>query len=305
MNKLLQTKWILGPAFVVGAVLLIGTQYASASSALFGGASENAGHVVLVSDTSNASTSDDYSGINYDDANGTVFSTLSDLEADYDVTNDSCGGGSPRFVIDMDTNGDGISDGAISVYMGPSPSFTGCTGAASTGNLIGNNDAGRWDFTQLAPGVYGYNNAPASVMNGTILGISLVVDGSWSADATGGDSEQTVNVDNIKINNQTYTYPQTVHVTIVKRIDGNAASSTSANGAAFPMTATWNDPTGIGAGTGPFSLTASTNPAYEAQTTDLQQGADYSASEDTSGNVVGPDCAAGQAYRLVGYSSGD
>lgn len=296
---------------VISAVVLLfaGANFANAASSLFGGATQTAGHVVLVSDTSNGSGADDYSGVSFDDANGTIFSTLTNLATDFDVTDDSCGGGSPRFQIAMDTNGDMTSDGNIFVYMGPSPSFAGCTsGIQNTGNLIGNEDAGRWDYTQLGGPLGGYSGAPANVLAGTILGVNIVVDGSWSAAASGGDSEQTVNIDNTQINTATYTFasePETITVTIVKRIDNAAVSSTTASGASFPMSSTWNDPEGIGTGSGTYTLAPETIPTYEAETSEMQQGADYSTWENTDGSVVGPNCLAGQSYELAGYTTGD
>ncbi len=186
-------------AFAV-MVFFFGVNSVNAASSLFGGATEAGGTVTLVSDASNVSATDDYSGVEFDDANGTLFSTLATLAADYDVTDDSCGGGSPRFQIAIDTDANNVSNGNIFVNMGPSPSFTGCAGAASTGNLIGNEEAGRWDYTQLGGPLGGYSGAPAGVLAGTILSINIVVDSSWSAAATGGDSEQTDKIDNVQVN---------------------------------------------------------------------------------------------------------
>ncbi len=307
----LHTKLIATAAIALATMILFfGVNAADAASSLFGGATQAGGTVTLVSNGGNESAADDYSGVEFDDANGTLFSTLATLAADYDVTDDSCGGGSPRFQIAIDTDANNVSNGNIFVYMGPSPSFTGCVGAASTGNLIGNEEAGRWDYTQLGGPLGGYSGAPAGVLSGTILSINIVVDSSWSAAATGGDSEQTVNIDNVQINGSTYSFtpaPSTVTVTIDKYVDGAQATALSANSASFPMSSTWNDPMGIGSGSGTYALSTSgfnsANP-YEAITSEMQQGADYTTSEDTTGSVVGATCEGGQQFRLVGYSSG-
>ncbi|MBP9757583.1 MAG: hypothetical protein KBD06_03205, partial [Candidatus Pacebacteria bacterium] len=296
---------------MVFAVLLSGATISQAASSLFGGATQGADNVVLVSNTGNATTTDDFSGISFDDANGTTFSSLSQLSTDFNVTDDNCGAGSPRFQIRIDKNNDSVSDGNIFVYLGPSPSFTGCSQNTWTpsGNLIGNNDAGRWDFTQLGGPLGTYSQAPADVLAGKILGISIVVDSGWSAAASGGDNEQTTLIDNVMINSATYNFsPAPVTVTIVKYIDGAHATSTATS--SFPIMATWNS-TSTGSGSGTFSLspTGFNNPnPYEATTAEMTSGASYSASEQTStstGAVVGPDCAAGSQYRLVGYTSGD
>jgi hypothetical protein len=96
----------------------------------------------------------------------------------------------------------------------------------------------------------------------------------------------------------------TVTVTIQKYIDGEKATSESADGNAFAMNASWDDPDGIGAGSGEFELSANTSPKYKAVTAELQTGADYNVSEKLDGDLVGSSCDADHPYALVGYSSG-
>ncbi len=98
--------------------------------------------------------------------------------------------------------------------------------------------------------------------------------------------------------------PESVQVTINKYLDGTQATAESADSASFPMTAVWNDAEGIGAGTGGFTLDAGSDPAYEAATIEFNPGADYSASEDTGGAVVGASCETEQPYALQGYTTG-
>ncbi len=300
-------------AAVVVLVLFSGATISQAASSLFGGAMQGANSVSLVSNTGNATSSDDFSGVSFDDANGTAFSSLSMLAADFNVTDDNCGAGSPRFQIRIDKNNDNVSDGNIFVYLGPSPIFTGCTQNTwtSSGNLIGNNDAGRWDFTQLGGPLGTYSQAPADVLAGKILGITIVTDSGWNASASGGDNEQETLIDNVQVNGMTYDFaPMPVTVTIVKYVDGAHASSTNAGTSTFAMNATWNS-TSTGSGSGTFSLgpTGFNNPnAFEATTAQMTSGASYAVSEMTStstGATVGADCSTGASYRLVGYSTGD
>lgn len=155
-----------------------------------------------------------FGGATFDDANGTLFSSLATLSSDYNVTDDDCGGGSPRFAIRIDMNNNGTfepfpgGDGNVVVHFGPSPSFTGCaTGWQSTGNLISNSDAGRYDSSQVGGSGFGtYAQALAAAGSHNILGINLVIDSSWSADATNGDGEQTVLFDNVNINGTVYNF---------------------------------------------------------------------------------------------------
>src|SRR4051812_14026252 len=97
----------------------------------------------------------------------------------------------------------------------------------------------------------------------------------------------------------------TVHVTVIKYVNGQMATASSAGSQSFPMSATWNDPSGIGSGTGSFALEASSSVPYEATTTEFQSGADYSTNEVTGGAVTGSSCSTGQPYALSGYTSGN
>jgi hypothetical protein len=57
--------------------------------------------VKLVSDLSDASAANDASGINFTGTGVTTFSSLTQLSTKFNVTDDSCGGGSPRFQINF------------------------------------------------------------------------------------------------------------------------------------------------------------------------------------------------------------
>jgi len=171
----------------------------AASGTLFGGAAMSGNQVKLVSDLSDASTANDASGINFTSTGVTTFSTLTQLATKYDVTDDDCGGGSPRFQINFGPNQNAF------VYLGPSPTFTGCAKntLVDSGNLIGNSDACRWDTSQLASGTQCNTYAGALTLLGSraVLGISLVVDSGWLP--AFADKEQTVLVCDIRINTST------------------------------------------------------------------------------------------------------
>lgn len=143
-----------------------------------------------------------FSGVNFQPSASLTFSGIATLSADFNVGATDCGGGSPRFQINIDTDGDGISNGNVFVHFGPSPSFSGCFfGWQTTGNLIGNNDAGRYDATQFATlgGQLGtYAQAVPVLGNFPVVGIQLVVDSGWFFPAR---KSQAIQVDNIRINN--------------------------------------------------------------------------------------------------------
>jgi hypothetical protein len=182
--------------FAALAMLVLVPSALAASGSLFGGASMQGNQVKLVSDLSNASTADDFSGINFTGTGVTTFASLTELATKFNVTDDSCGGGSPRFQINFGSQN-------MFVYLGPSPTFTGCppNTRVDSGNLIGNNEPCRWDTSQLAAGTQcnTYTGALAMFGSRTVTGIQLVVDGGWFF----ADKEQTVLACDIRINGST------------------------------------------------------------------------------------------------------
>ena len=206
MNKILKSMAAAG----TGLLLVAGVAFAATTYSLFGDATivplGNPGNAAQI--RSDATIPPSFGGVSVVPSAPIPWASLATLSTDFNVTDDNCGGGSPRIQIRVDTNNDGISNGNVHVALGPSPSFTGCTaGWQSTGNLIGNADSGRYDYGQFGGSASTtYSGAPANVLAGNVVGISVVVDGSWSAAATGGDGEQTVLVDNITLNNDVVTF---------------------------------------------------------------------------------------------------
>jgi hypothetical protein len=192
-------------ASVASGVLLAIASVGSAAgitASLFGGAVASSSDVSLTSDLSDVSTANDFSGIKFMVPAGTTFASLTTLSSEFNTTVGGCGGGSPRFSVEL------AGGKSVFVYFGPSPSFTGCTLNAwqSTGNLIGNNDAGRYDTSQIQAGTQSntYAGALALVGSQQITEIDLVVDSGWFFTP----KTQTVLVRNVQVNDQTFFAPQ-------------------------------------------------------------------------------------------------
>ena len=176
----------------------------AAAPALFGGATMYDGIVTLVSNTKDADTNNDYSGIAFDVAEGTTVADLSTLSTDYNVTDDDCAGGSPRFQLALDDDADGTSDGNVFVYLGEAPNFTGCAENTweSSGELIGSTEE-RFDLTQFGGEFYSTNeDLIAQLGDAEILEVTLVADGGWAFE----DGEQTVLIDNVSVNGTDYEF---------------------------------------------------------------------------------------------------
>jgi hypothetical protein len=140
-----------------------------------------------------------YGGVDFDIPAGMTVSALRNLATDYKFTEASCGGGAPRFQINV-TTPTGTKN--IFVYIGPPPDYTGCLPSvwANTLNLVA--PASLVDTAQLGGGPYDpWAHVVATYGSYPVTGIQLVTDGSWFFDAT-----QTVLVDNVMINTTTYTF---------------------------------------------------------------------------------------------------
>ena len=153
---------------------------------------------------------------------------------------------------------------------------------------------------------------PNAGIHNTLGAIGLKAGGSWAGGFNGNVDGLTIGISG---DNITYDFEleapaeETVTVTIVKYIDGEAATAESADNAEFPMYATWNDgPEGIPDGEGPYELSNvgfNNSTAYYATTSEMASGADYATNEVTGGDVVAANCADGdQPFALAGYKTG-
>jgi hypothetical protein len=213
LKKTLRLLPVAG-VFAVLAVLFTGTALAQNGYTLFGDAEiVSPGNASPHAAQLRSDADPGFGGIDFDIPDDLTFEDIEALATDYNITDDQCGGGSPRFQLNVDTDGDGEPDGNIFVYIGPSPTFTGCApGWQSTGNLIGNNDPCRYDTSQLAVGTQcnTYLGTLALFGGSSIVGIQVVVDAGWNAVASGGDGEQTILVDNVNIDGTIYTFDQPI-----------------------------------------------------------------------------------------------
>jgi len=185
----------VGMALVVGA----GSAVAAGGYTLFGDATlvHPGNNSPTAAQLRSSSQAPGYGGIDFSIPAGTTFADIQNLATDYNFTAASCGVGAPRFQINVD----GVN---AFVYIGPPPNYTGCPPNAwvSTGNLA--TPAGFIDTSQLPGGNFYDTFATAYVKYGShlVTGIQLVTDGGYAF--PGGT--QTVLIDNVMINNTTYTF---------------------------------------------------------------------------------------------------
>jgi len=179
----LMSVWLLS--------LALATAVSAARLQFAGGAKDGPGYVTLVSNSGDTESANDASAVNVVNSGVTTFSSLKTLGTQYNVTDDDCGGGSPRFQI-------AFGEKNAFVYLGSAPNFTGCTQNrwVGTGNLLRSTDA-RFDLSQLGGAQYStYAQAKELLGMQTVTGISLVADGGWFF----SDKEQSVLVRNVRVN---------------------------------------------------------------------------------------------------------
>ena len=187
----------IGALLAAGMCLAIGVGpvFAAAGYALFGDATlvhPGSGSPTAVQ---LRSVTTGFGGIDFSIPAGMTFSQIQELSTDYQFTAGSCGGGAPRFSVNV--------DGANAfVYLGPPPNYAGCAQDvwANTGNLA--LPASFIDTSQLPGGTFYDTFAAADLKYGSdvVTGIQLVTDAGWKF------GTQTVLVDNVVINDSTFTF---------------------------------------------------------------------------------------------------
>lgn len=140
-----------------------------------------------------------YGSIDYNVPAGLTLNDLNTLSTDFNATQGGCGGGSPRFSVEVTT----ISGPKnLFVYMGTPPNYTCSLNTwINTGNLL--MPANLVDATQLGGAYYEpYSMVQANYGTDPVTGISIVVDSGWLF------GTETVLIDNTMINDSLYTYDQ-------------------------------------------------------------------------------------------------
>lgn len=180
---------------VLASLALVPSVSAAPSYSLFGEATlVNPGNS---SDTAVQMVSDadpGYGSVEFQFPSGLTFAQLTKLSTDFNVTDDNCGGGSPRFSVKVDQAG---TEKNIFVYLGDAPNYNTCTPNTwvNSGDLL---ETGKTvDTSQLGGSFYqSYDDAVAAFGSLTVTKISLVTDAGWSQ----VDGEQTILADNVMIN---------------------------------------------------------------------------------------------------------
>jgi hypothetical protein len=198
---------VTGPALANGG----GGGGSGDGTTAFGGATITKHGAILVANTGNTSTADDFSGVTVPVPAGLTFGQITDLSTQFNVTDDDCGAGSPRFQIR-------VGDKNVFVALGPAGTLTGCAKDTwlSSGDLTEATAAEcRVDTSQFTGGKQCSSWAEAVALLGTqaVQGVSLVVDASWagSTNPAFADKEQTVLIRHVTLNGKTFLSAKRKH----------------------------------------------------------------------------------------------
>jgi len=172
---------------------------------LSGGATVGAdGTVTLVSNTGDTLPGNDTSSATFTLPANTTFAQLTTLGVEFNVTDDGCAAGSPRITIHL------ASGKNVWVYLGVAGNVNSCVlnQWISWPNLIGNNDVGRYDTSQVQAGTQVSTHAAALALINSLPAADQVVT-SVSFDVDAGyafpDKEQTVLLRKLTVNNSSFT----------------------------------------------------------------------------------------------------
>jgi hypothetical protein len=199
----LSEEWCLMKKLVAALSVALALGIAGAAFAadptLSGGATSSAGVITLVSNTDDGSATNDTSSATFALPATTTFAQLTMLSAEFNTTDDGCAAGSPRITIHLATGKN------VFVYLGVAGNVNSCAlnSWLTTGNLIGNNDVGRYDTSQIQAGtqVTTYSEALARI---NLLPSAEQVVSSVSFDVDAGyafaDKEQTVQLRKFTVN---------------------------------------------------------------------------------------------------------
>jgi len=186
---------LLALSFALGPAVAAATGYSLFGDATLSSSGHNSNTAVQLR-SNVAGLGQTSGGIDFTVPAGMTLSQLANLSTDYMFTEASCGGGSPRFQIN-------VAGKNIFVYLGPYPNYTSCAQNiwTSSGNLL---TASSFVDTSQLPGGNFYDTWTSALTkygSSTVTGIQLVTDSSWTFGA-----RQTVLVDNVMINGMVFTF---------------------------------------------------------------------------------------------------
>ena len=203
MNKITRKTFVFLATLAFAVLASTAALAAAANFQLFGDSvltSPGYNSVTAAQIRSDGTIAPNYGGVDFVIPAGLIVNDLDTLSADYKFVAGGCGGGSPRFQVNVVTPA-GTKN--IFVYLGAAPNYNVCALNVWANTLNLASGTNQVDTAQLVGGGPYMTYAAAQAAYGAyeITGIQIVADGSWAVGGT-----QTVHVDNVKINSLTYSF---------------------------------------------------------------------------------------------------
>lgn len=154
---------------------------------------------------SDASLANDYAFVSFRPPAPLALADLTELSAQYSFTEGDCGGGSLRWSVRLDADGDGNdqgpSDGEVFVYYGDSPNWVGCNeGSSQSGANLRQASDLRVDTGQVGGTFYdSWAGLAQDHPDALVTRASLVLDSGWFA------GDQRVTLTSATVNDTTFT----------------------------------------------------------------------------------------------------
>jgi hypothetical protein len=132
-----------------------------------------------------------------------TFSQLSDVETQFNVTQGTCGGGAPRWAIDLKNPSNPSQTQFLLVYFDNTHQpYGGCNAGAQRENNIINGSDEWWVDNQNTPESYNQVNATYGSWN--VQDVEVIADAGWAQGSQLNPNIQQVLLQNLKINNNSY-----------------------------------------------------------------------------------------------------
>jgi len=143
-------------------------------------------------------------GVKGGDGTAKTFSGLTDVETQFNVTQGTCTGGAPRWVIHVSNPSNPKDTAHFWVYFDNSHPGGGCApGAQQETNIIGDQSNSEW-YVNNANTPSSYSAVKAQYGSWNLQNVEVAVDAGWGQGAQLNPNIQQVLLQNLKVNNASY-----------------------------------------------------------------------------------------------------
>lgn len=141
-------------------------------------------------------------GVNGGDGTAKTFGALNDVETDFNVTQGTCVGGAPRWVVNLVNPSTKKTQFLIVYFDNDHAPYGGCAPGTQHESNIMSSSSG-W-FVGNANGPTPYNEVQSTYGSWTLKNVEVIVDAGWAQGSQLHPNVQQVLLQNLKVNNASY-----------------------------------------------------------------------------------------------------